>query len=168
MNMRKSLVPVTFDEQTGVNLEIGNRVIFKPGQNIWGLFPEGEYVGVYAGWASPQPGDVQIKVEFDYGKRVHPPIENVWRIWDVRDDEIAALHKLLDTVRVQVLGEGNAALLEYQKQWMTVERNAYLQGLLSSDNGQLSTWHNEDLMKRLGQTPPQPPAFFKESGDGDE
>jgi hypothetical protein len=94
--VKKSLLPVTFNEQTGVNLEIGDKVIFKPGQNMWGLDPEGEAEGIYTGWNRSKIGEVNIKIRFAGYLDLTTPLENVWRIWDARDDEIAALRAKLE------------------------------------------------------------------------
>ena len=93
--MKKSTIPVTFDANEGVNLPMFQRVLFMPGQNMWGLNPEGEYEGTYVGWNRPQFSALEIKIDHIQSGplplRFNVPIENVFRIWDARDDEIEAL-----------------------------------------------------------------------------
>lgn len=93
--MRKSSIPVAFDEKMGVNLHMYDRVRRSPGQNAWNYDPDAQIEGTYLGWKR-NGAQIIIKIDvFDMGGllRFTPPIENVWRIWDVRDDEIAALRE---------------------------------------------------------------------------
>jgi hypothetical protein len=100
--MKKSTIPVTFDENDGVNLPMFQPVLFTPGQNMWGLDPEGVYEGIYVGWNRPQFSALEIKIDYKTHTRFTPPIENVWRIWDARDDEIEALRKELGRTRAEL------------------------------------------------------------------
>ena len=104
--MKHSLIPVTFDEQHGVNLHMYDRVLFVPGQNMWGLDPEVEVEGTYVGWNRPQFSALEIKIDHIQSGplplRFNVPIENVFRIWDARDDEIEALRKELEPTRAEL------------------------------------------------------------------
>jgi len=110
--MKKSLIPVTFDEKDGVNVHMFTRVLFTPGQNMWGLDPEGVYEGIYVGWNHPLNSPVEIKIDHvlpgPQPVRLKPSIENVWRIWDARDDEVEALRSALEQMRLALKDAGKA------------------------------------------------------------
>lgn len=149
--MKKSTIPVTFDEKDGVNLEFGDRVIFKPGQNIWNLDPEGDAMGVYTGWNSREIGKVDIKIRYADYLDLTTPIENVWRIWDARDDEIEALRKELGRTRAELRPRMTVEeWFKFNREQMMVQFKDALGHVSQGIYGGTITsfeWHPEDPLK---------------------
>jgi hypothetical protein len=96
--MRRSSIPITYSPKDGVNLEPGTPVIFIPGPNAHGVHSEAELLGVYQEYRVLEKA-TRLRI-IRQGKRFSPVINQVFRLYDARDEEIERLRQCVDALQM--------------------------------------------------------------------
>lgn len=89
-NSKKSDLRPTWEKSRGVDLDFGDWIIFE--------YNGDTYKGICQGWLVSN-GVPLVKTDITDGwVRVDLPLDKVWRVRDARDDRIAELEELLDSI----------------------------------------------------------------------